>query len=119
MKFTKENFAYFVNRFRYWQDYLGLSDWNIQIPKELENGGDFHAYVTASVEDMRAWVVVSDDWERTDKQFIDETACHEVLEVMFSRVEELGDARYVREGEIRAAIHAEINRLVRKLCQKQ
>lgn len=119
MKLTKDNFEYFTKRLFYWQEHLGLVDWHLEVSRETEDGGDCHAYVTSSVEDMRAWVVVSNDWDRVDKKFINETACHEILEVMFARIEELGDARYVRKGEIRAAIHAEINRLVRKLCQKQ
>ncbi|MHA2135854.1 MAG: hypothetical protein ACW99J_18510 [Candidatus Thorarchaeota archaeon] len=114
MKLTVDSFNYLKKRIFYWQELLGLTEWSIQVDWE-EKPGDSHVYVVASVEDMRAWVAVSKDWDRVDREFLDDTACHEVLEVMFYKAEELGDARYVRKGEMRAAIHAEINRLVRVL----
>lgn len=121
MILSKNQYEYFVKRFRYWQNYFGLSDWTvlIQVEDKENTCDDSHVYVTLSLEDMRAWVIVAKEWDRVDRQFIDETACHEVQEVMFGEIEEIGNARYVRKGELRTAIHKVINRITRTLCKNE
>lgn len=120
MRFTKEQFAFFKARTEVWQEFFSLMDWSIEVLWEDEEHEctDCHAFVNATVEDMSAWVYVAKEWEHStasNKIKIDLVVCHEVMEVLCYKAEELGDARYVRKGEMRAAVHEIINRISQRL----
>ena len=123
MKATKLDFKYFSERVRYWQNYFGLTEWDLNVyflplgDKAFD--GDEICSTNTDLQSMQATICMCMDWQddSVTKKDMEETALHEVLEIMLSEVEELGDARYIRKGELRSAVHKVINRLVRTLCQ--
>jgi hypothetical protein len=117
MKLTLEQFDFFKKRVRHWQKYWGLTEWDIGI--YLVPLGDSHLdgdEIVSTIVNVEGGVVsmyCCKDWQDDDitQDIINRTAFHEVGEVLMSEVEDIGDARYVRKGELRTAVHKVLNRI--------
>lgn len=125
MKLTKTDFNTFTKLVRDWQSFWGLTEWDIDLfflpCEDPILGGDALACTITNLEAMQATISLAMDWQDEDvnDSKLKRVALHEILEVLMSEVEELGDARYVRKGELRSATHKVINRIERAICQKK
>lgn len=135
-KLTRKHFKYFKARCTYWQGVFGLSEWDIQynmrrnLGKEMDR--DACGETDADSETHRATIRLSpeipDDEYVSISEYLDDTARHEIMEVMFwplchvellekmavllTRIEKTEEVADVISEELCIQKHAIFNRIV-------
>ena len=116
-KLTKTDFEDFKKECQQWIDKLGLYDWNVKYEfKQIKNvsGRCVASYVAST-----AIIILSPDFidcPITDKKtHIEETALHEVLELVLFPLTILVEDRSYDEGEVTHQTHRIIQRLMKFL----
>lgn len=112
-------FKIFKERVEYWTDYFGLYFWDVNVHEDDEAEDNDLAYTMTHVGNKRADIYLVLDWGSTDMTYdeLNNTAFHEVCEVMLSEIRYLAGKRDIRYGEIDGAIHTIIRILTAKICE--
>lgn len=85
MKLTKKDYTWCYNKMRYWQDKLGMRNYDM-ILKFLEP--EARAEVFYNVQDKRAIIHLNETYEWANKKEIEKSIFHEVCEVLLCDVYE-------------------------------
>lgn len=110
-------FKYFKECVNRWVDYFGLYNWDVNVHEEDDDYDGNLAETYSNVENKRADIYLIMDWNDTEmtSHSLDETAFHEVLEVMLAEIRYIAGKRDIRFGEIDSAIHNIIRILTAKI----
>ena len=110
MKTTKANFEYYKSECTKWINYFGLVGWDIDYEHSDKNNFDtlYLSYIARDgIEHRRCTFGLTVDWDKTKitKNEIAKCAFHEVLHLMFARIEDIGESRYISRSEISEELH--------------
>jgi hypothetical protein len=105
MKITKKKFRYFVKRCEYWRKFFGLYGWKIYYFLEEDPEGACFAWITSNCRTRIASISLNTIWEdRTPtKDALNNTALHEILHLLLSKMQELGLDRFINKGDLQEA----------------
>ena len=113
-------FKYFKQQVYHWVDYLGLYNWDTNVHEDDEEYDGYLAETYSNVENKRADIYLAMDWNGTKmtQDRLNNTAFHEVLEVMLAEIRYIAGKRDIRFGEIDSAIHSIIRILTAKIFRE-
>ena len=117
----KDPFKYFEECVNRWVNYFGLYNWDVNVHEDTDENDEAMAETLSNVENKRADIYLIMDWNETEmtEYSLNETAFHEVLEVMLSEIRYIAGRRDIRFGEIDSAIHSIIRILTEKIFKKR
>lgn len=104
VELTDEQIEYFKHRVEYWRKWFRVVDWEVMV-RSIDTD-DSYAYCQGDCKSRLATICVSTTWdiEPTEKM-LDKTAFHEVLELIFWEIHELGVSRWFNEDAWDQARH--------------
>jgi hypothetical protein len=113
----KDSFKYFKECVSRWVNYFGLHNWDVNVHMDDDGYDGILAETLSRVENKRADIYLVMEWDGTEmtKYSLNETAFHEVLEVMLAEIRYIAGRRDIRFGEIDSAIHNIIRILTAKI----
>lgn len=118
VKTSKKDFELFKKEFLRWQNTFQLNDWKVDFVHEKSDGGE-RASIARDIYGRRATVFFNRDWDASIEpltpQAIKETAKHEAIHLLLSRVILLGKQRFVDENSIYEAEEELIGKLINLL----
>jgi len=114
-KLTGENIQLFKTRIEYWLNFFNLSEWEHAIIVDDDDVGRFLAYMNANEKAMQVSFFICNKWDEGDitKKNIDETALHEVLELLLWKIGDMAGEMY-NFSIVSSEKHKIINRLIKK-----
>lgn len=117
----KDPFKYFEECVNLWVSYFGLHNWSVSVHRDDDGYDGVLAETLSHVENKRADIYLAMDWNGAEmtKYSLNETAFHEVLEVMLAEIRYIAGRRDIRFGEIDSAIHSIIRILTEKIFKKR
>jgi hypothetical protein len=114
--FKETHLKLFKKEFEKWINYFGLLDFDIQI-KISENNSDTLAVTTVLHQDKIAVISITKLWDELNDYKIRETAFHEVIEVLLSRLRNMACGTFSDEA-VNETTHAVIARLQNSIFKK-
>jgi len=115
----KYPFKHFKTCIKRWVNFFGLHNWDVNVHRDKDGYDGNLAETLCNVENKRADIYLIMDWNGTEmtKYSLNETAFHEVLEVMLAEIRYIAGRRDIRFGEIDSAIHSIIRILTAKIFE--
>ncbi len=127
---TKEDFEYFKERCEYWSKILGVINYSYHYSHTSLSNGDFineeiiditQGGVEVNQISKTATIFLNTNWctIKVSKEKLDKVAFHEILEILFDRLETIASNRYVSsESSIRTEVHSIIRTLENVMYHK-
>lgn len=106
-KTTKKDFELFRAEVQKWLGLFGLHGWDVDIEHEEVLVDCLATCSRSELKERTATIALSPNWSDykvTDEQ-VKRSAFHEVMELLFTRIDLLARDRFVQEREIREEIH--------------
>lgn len=114
MKTNKKHFNIFKSECEKWIEIFHLNGWGVSFIHQSHSQGTFATCYT-SLTGMRSTIYLTDEWDDEIKKLtpeaLKESAKHEIIHLLLSRLSDNGRARYIDENEYDEAEEE----LVRKL----
>jgi len=109
MKKENKDFTLFKKTFEHYQKLFGLGGYKVYFKYEPLEG--CYASISTNQEDMVT--TVSLDSSDKDKKFrnVKQSAKHEALHLLLHRIEDIGENRFARKGELYEACEEAVHKL--------
>lgn len=114
-----EAMEYYQKRCEHFADLLSIREWDIQSYKLKELDSDFAATHFEDIGLSAIAVLDSSDPDEWTEELLNDTACHEMVELLLAKCRMIMSSRYnITPDTIERELHSVINRLVRLLREK-